>query len=88
MPIPDDFATTASSILGPFTKGTDITPSDSADLPFLPRAITCRVAGLVQLQWQDGSTSVHSLAVGIPFWCRPARIYATTTTATGIAILK
>ena len=86
--IPDPFESTGPSIIGPYTKGTDITPSDSADLPFLPRAITCQVAGLVKLQWADGTTSVHSLAVGREFRCRPTRIHSTTTTATGIAILK
>jgi hypothetical protein len=85
---PDDFSPTQPSLTNPYTYGVDITTSDSADLAFIPRAITCRVAGLIRLGWPDGTTSTHSIALGIPLKMRPTRVYATTTTATGIAILK
>jgi hypothetical protein len=88
--IPDDFANTPPALSdGEWTLGLDVTASDDTDLAFKPRAITCRVAGLVALQWVPGGTpSIHSIAVGVPLKARPIRIFATGTTATGLAILK
>lgn len=88
MAIPDDFASCPPSLTSPFVLGADVTPHDDNDLAFKPRAITCRVAGLVALRWPDGTSSIHSIAVGLPLWVRPTRILATGTTATGLAILK
>lgn len=89
MAIPDDFVGHTIGLDSPYVHAVAVTPNDGVDLPFRPRAITCQVAGIVRLQWNPGgATSDHSIALGIPLRARPIRIFATGTTATGLAILR
>lgn len=85
----DQFEHHAVGMDSPYVHGEAVTASDSADLAFRPRAVTCQVAGIVRLQWTPGgATSDHSIAVGVPLRVRPVRIFAAGTTATGLAILR
>ena len=89
MAILEHFANHQLGLDSPYVHGEAVTPNNDADLAFRPRAITCQVAGLIALQWTaGGATSVHSIALGVPLRARPVRIFATGTTATGIAILR
>lgn len=61
----------------------NFTASDSADLPFNTRALIVGVAGNVQLTDPSGNTGTFALPAGvIPI--RAQRIWATSTTATGL----
>jgi hypothetical protein len=85
---PDSFQGFEGGVTQPATDGVDVTPNDSVDLVFLPRAITCQVAGNIRVTWPSGVTSNHYITPGAPLAFRVKRILAAGTAATGIAIVK
>lgn len=61
-----------------------ITPSDSADLAQVTRAINVATSGSVRVVTPGGQMADVFIAAGIAFPLRAARVMATGTTATGI----
>jgi hypothetical protein len=69
-------------LFAPVTRGVAVTPSDTADLPFVPRTIWVGGAGNLAIVNSDGTTvTLQNLYVG---WhdIRTTRILANGTTAT------
>ena len=64
-----------------------VTPSDTADLPVASRALNVATTGSVTVTTVQGDTATVTIAAGIPFPVRAARIWETGTTATGIVAL-
>ena len=62
----------------------DITPSDTVDLPRLPKALYVTGDGDLSLQDREGNVLLYPVSAGqvLPF--RPVRVRATGTTATVI----
>ena len=88
MAIPDRYSTCIVGLESPAVNGADVTPHDTNDLPFMPRNITCLVAGTIRVQWPSGAVSNHTIAVGVGLPYRVQKIHATGTSATGIAIAE
>ena len=82
----DKFGQNADSVFAPARNIFSVTPSDSVDLPFLPKAVYIGGAGNITFLAADNSVPVTLpvLAGAILPW-RLRRIFATGTTATGIA---
>ncbi|VDC31438.1 spike base protein, RCAP_Rcc01079 family [Pseudogemmobacter humi] len=59
-----------------------IVPSDSADLPVIPRALYCQTAGAVAIRDRAGVDMIYTVDAGqiLPFG--PQRVLAAGTTAT------
>ncbi len=64
-----------------------VTPSDTADLAVASRALNVAQAGLVRVTTVAGDTGTVFIAAGVPFAIRVSRVWATGTTASGIAAL-
>ncbi|WP_227271821.1 spike base protein, RCAP_Rcc01079 family [Roseobacter weihaiensis] len=73
---------------GPLTELEEITPSDSADLQTVTRALNVATTGTVFVTTLDGQTGAITIAAGIPFPLRATRVWSTGTTATGIVGLS
>lgn len=86
MPTPDNFENYASGLESPIERIVEVTPHDTNDLAFQPRAIRVNVAGLVALEDQYGNSVIIEVAAGLWDPTRPVKILATGTTATGIFI--
>ncbi len=84
MPTQDDFSKFPVTLNTPAVSLEAISPSDSADLSKITRAINVAVSGTVRLTTPDGSEASIFIAAGIAFPVRATRIWATGTTATGI----
>ena len=80
----DQFKHHAQSLESPATRIAEVVPSDTADLPFVTRAISVEQAGHLRVVTSAGDTGRFFLAAGVPFPIRAIRILATGTTATGI----
>jgi hypothetical protein len=65
----------------------DVTPSDTVNLPEVPRAIHIGVAGNVVLVGSDGTACTFAVNAGQTYPYQPVRINSTSTTATGIKAL-
>lgn len=61
-----------------------VTPSDSVDLPFIPRTLYVSVAGSVKVTMMDGSVDTYPNLIAGRHPIRATRVWATGTTATGI----
>ncbi|SNR72005.1 spike base protein, RCAP_Rcc01079 family [Puniceibacterium sediminis] len=84
MPAVDDFQSYSPGMESPVAHAVAITPSDTADLTRLTRAIYVGGAGDLRIDLADGSTVTF---VGMPVGWHPirvARVRATGTTATDI----
>ncbi|OLS51856.1 spike base protein, RCAP_Rcc01079 family [Rhodovulum sulfidophilum] len=68
----------------PAVDWSEITPSDSANLATVPRALDCAVSGDVVIVSASGNEITITLTAGAPYPVRPVRVKATGTTATGI----
>lgn len=73
-----------NSLMGPLTRGFGITPSDTADLPFVTRQVFAATAGNVAVVWLDGTETVEPIAAGERVDWRIRRIKASGTTAAGL----
>ena len=78
----DNFETFAKGLTAPADTHYAITPSDSADLPRVPRSIYCEVAGSVAIVDKAGTALSYTLVQGQVLTFRGVRIMATGTTAT------
>lgn len=84
MPTQDDFQNYSPSMESPVANAVAVTPSDTADLPRLTRAIYVGGQGDVRAMLRDGSViTFKDMSAG---WhpVRIARVQATGTTATNI----
>lgn len=79
----DTFETYRDTIDGPLQNLANITPNDSADLANFTRALYLGAGGDVQVDTVGGQTLTVTLSEG---WhpIRVRRVYATSTTATGL----
>lgn len=78
----DSFQGHSGGMSGPATIHRTITPNDSTDLPYVPRAIVALTAGNVSLVDSLGTAVTYPVTAGqvLPF--RAMRVRATGTTAT------
>lgn len=90
MTIPNKFERHADSPTGPSTGAFAVTPSDTVNLPFLPRFVYCGTAGVIQIVPQDNLLTMvavpYTVVAGALLMIRAVRILATGTTVTGIVI--
>ncbi|MEZ4714299.1 MAG: hypothetical protein R3A44_44375 [Caldilineaceae bacterium] len=81
----DNFSSYQPSLDAPARRAAAVTPNDSADLTEVPRALYIGTAGDLVVKLVDDASSVTfpNMPVG---WhpIRPARVYATNTTASDI----
>jgi hypothetical protein len=75
---------TQSGLGAPADEWVPITPSDSTDLTYIPRALYIGTAGA--LKAVDGTGTARTMANAVAGYhpLRPRRIYSTGTTATDI----
>ena len=71
----------------PATRLFNITPSDTADLAYVSRALNDAASGSVRVTTKDGDIATVFVAAGIPFPARVKRVWSTGTTATGIVVM-
>ena len=69
---------------GPAGKVVVVTPSDTIDLVYTARAIRANTAGTIQITCPDGTQCVCNFLAGETRKIMASRIWATSTTATGI----
>lgn len=80
----DLFENHASKLESPFSNAADVVPSDSTDLPMIPRALYCTGIGNVRVTMRSGAIVTLPMLAGAPLPARVSRVWATGTTATGI----
>ena len=81
--MPDDrFAAEQPKITGPATNHFLIEPNNDSDLPQVPRAIRCEVAGTIAIVDKDGTELPYTMAVGEVIDFRAVRVKSTGTTGT------
>lgn len=81
----DKFELHATGLDSPAIYAAAITPSDSADVPTVPRALYCTGDGDVVVTMRNGGAPVTlPMIAGVPLPVRVSRVWATGTTATGI----
>jgi hypothetical protein len=83
----DIFVNHSAGLESPASRLVAVTPSDSADLAFVSRALNVAVAGPVRLTTLGGDTVTVQIAAGIAFPVRAQRVWQTGTTATGIVAM-
>ena len=83
----DIFDGFAGGLESPATHVRSVVPSDTADLTHASRALNVAGAGAIRVTTVGGTTATVHVAAGIPFPVRATRVWATGTTATGIAVL-
>jgi hypothetical protein len=84
----DSFAPANPALTGPYTNAVAVTPSDSADLTTVTRALYVGAAGDVTLVDQASNTTLFkAVPTGTVLPVRATRVKATGTTATQIVAL-
>jgi len=77
-----------SALDWPATKADAVTPSDSTDLTYIPRALYIGGEGNLKVDMAGGGTvTFASVPVGV-FPIRVTRVYSTGTAATNIIALR
>lgn len=66
----------------------NVSPNDNQDMPTSCRALNVATDGLVRVTLVGGTTGTVFIAAGVTFPLRAKRVWATGTTATGIAALS
>lgn len=84
----DRFENHMPGLESPAAFVTPVTPDDGTDLAVVSRALNVTQSGIVQITTIGGSVASVYIAAGIPFPVRATRVWATGTTATGIAALS
>ena len=84
MRAPIDFSGRERRASDPATHLQDITPSDTADLPWATNDLTCLVEGHARVTTTGGTTSTVNLVPGVAMPVAATRVLSTGTTATGI----
>ena len=77
----DKFKRHAAGMTDPIYQGIELTPSDTADLPFVSRAIYVGAAGDLQVTLVSGQTVTFVAAHAGWHPVRATRVWATGTTA-------
>ena len=80
----DPFENHATKLESPPRNAMDVTPSDTVDLPIIPRALHCTGTGVVRVTLVGVGTVTLPLVFGVPLSGHFRRVWATGTTATGI----
>lgn len=80
----DTFHAYNPSLDSPAENHFEITPSDTADLPFRPRALRIDTGGTIVMRDDAQQDVSYTVADGEILAFRPWRVLATGTTATGI----
>ncbi|PTW44021.1 spike base protein, RCAP_Rcc01079 family [Rhodovulum kholense] len=83
----DLFKTHTQGLDSPPSRLTEVTPDDSAELPFASRALNVATSGTVRVTTVDGDTGTVFVSSGIALPLRVRRVWATGTSATGIVAL-
>ncbi len=89
----NNFASSETSILSPYTRAVEITPSDTTDLDEIPRALNVHkgtggsTTDIRVLLWGDANPVTFTFQVGFVVPLRARRVYATGTNATHIIAL-
>ncbi|MBY6005213.1 hypothetical protein KUV62_14915 [Salipiger bermudensis] len=81
----DRFGDHSSGLTAPATDVLAITPDDGTDLASIPRALNVATGGIVRVTTLDGTVASVHVSAGIAFPLRCRRVWATGTSATGIA---
>ena len=81
----DTFADHTTDISAPPSNAIQVTPSDTAELPYVTRAIYVGTQGDVRLQTQNGQDVIYKDLIGTKV-VRATRIYATGTTASALVV--
>lgn len=84
----DAFADFRSGLESPAVRVLEVTPSDTADLTEVSRAINVADSGTVRVTTVDGTTATIFVAAGIAFPIRVTRVWSTGTTAINIVALS
>lgn len=84
----DTFGDLTPGLTSPAQHIEAVSPNDSADLIRASRALNVASGGVVRVTTIDGSTGDVYIAAGVAFPLRAMRVWATGTTATGIAALS
>lgn len=80
--MPDNFQTLQVGLTSPCSRQSVVSPSDSVDLPFVPRTLRVIVAGDLRLQDRFGTIVTYpGLVVGEHVDFRAVRVMLTGTTA-------
>jgi len=88
MPAKDRFGTFTPDLIQPIRAAKAVTPSDSADLAEVTRAIWVGTVGNLNVDLADGGTIVLTApTLGVIHWLRVKRVRATSTTAGAIVAL-
>jgi hypothetical protein len=82
----DAFAGHTPGLDSPYTRAAAVTPDDANDLGYVTRGVNVQVAGNVKVTMLGGDAVVLALPVGTTR-IRVSRIWAASTTATGISAL-
>lgn len=80
----DKFQKLSEGLSTPLTGLEDVTPSDTADLLNVSRAINVATGGSLRVTTLNGETGTITVIAGTPFPIRVTRVWATGTTASGI----
>jgi hypothetical protein len=89
MPATDNFANNFVGNTSPATIAEAVTPSDSADLTNVSRALWIGGAGNISVIMANGSTVLFSgIAAGTMLPLRVSRVRSTSTTATLIVAIS
>ncbi|ARO14916.1 hypothetical protein BVG79_01572 [Ketogulonicigenium robustum] len=81
----DPFRNAATGLQSPAVQAAAITPSNTVDLPNVPRAIYATTAGNLRVTMLAGGEPVTlPVLVGVPLPVRVQRVWATGTTAAGL----
>lgn len=78
----DKFGSELPSITGPGTSHFAIAPSDTEDLPVLPRVIYCQADGDIVIRDRAGTDLLYSMIAGDRLDFRGVRVLATGTSGT------
>ena len=85
MPTADQFEDFTPGLNSPVQGGFDVSPSDSADLAQVTRALMVSAGGDVTVTLKNGDQlTLPGLTPGVIYPVRASRVWATGTTATGV----
>jgi hypothetical protein len=82
MPIVDNFDTHTTGLSGPYSNAAQVTPSDSADLGYVTRALWCGATGNLKVTLVNGDTVTFDHGAHQLIAIRAKRVWATGTVST------
>ena len=78
----DEFQSLTTGLSSPATKHFAIQPSDTADLPMLPRVVFCQTEGTIMIRDSEGVDLPYTMLAGDRLDFRGVRVLSTGTTGT------